>query len=182
MDLTLTSHPDSPAPAVQGLTATIARTDKGVSARYELRGNLGELVIPELLAPVRADELWKHTCFELFIRRTDGTSYVEFNMAPTGHWAAYSFERPRSGMKNIAEVERIPIGTLTTDEAFILRTEIDLSGVKGLPDGEWTVAVTTVVEAADGKRSYWALAHPQGKADFHHIDGFVLKLPASEVP
>ncbi len=180
MNVTLTSHPDSPGPAVQALTAVVTRTKTGVAVRYELRGDLGALVIPELLAPARADELWKHTCFELFIRRVDETGYVEFNMAPTGHWAAYSFERQRSGMKNIAEVGSIPIGTRTTDDTFTLKTEIDLSGVKGLPEGEWTVAVTTVVEAANGKRSYWALAHPQGKADFHHPDGFVLKLPAPE--
>jgi hypothetical protein len=180
MNVTLTPHPDSPGPAVQALTAVVTRTKTGVAVRYELLGDLGALVIPELLAPAQADELWKHTCFELFIRRADETGYVEFNMAPTGHWAAYSFERQRSGMKNIAEVGGIPIGTLTTDDAFILRTEIDLSSVKDLPGGEWTVAVTTVVEAADGKRSYWALAHPQGKADFHHPDGFVLKLPAPE--
>lgn len=180
MSLTLYPHRDSPAPAVSGLTAVVTRTRTGVSARYELRGDLAALVIPELLAPARADELWKHTCFELFIRRTDGVGYVEFNMAPTGHWAAYGFAKRRSGMHNLAEVEGIPIGSLMMGDVFTLKADIDLTGVKELPDGEWECAVTTVVEAADGRRSYWSLAHPEGNADFHHPDGFVLKLPKPE--
>jgi 23S rRNA (guanine745-N1)-methyltransferase len=53
---------------------------------------------------------------------------------------------------------------------------------KALPtgDGPLRLALTTVVELADGAPgtlSYWALAHPAGKPDFHHRDGFVLALP-----
>lgn len=176
MNVTLHPHPDSPAPAVSGLTAAVTRTAGGASVRYELRGDLGALVIPELLGPVRADELWKHTCFEFFIRRTDGVGYVEFNMAPTGHWAAYGFAKRRSGMHNLADVKAIPVGTLTMGDAFVLKADIDLGCVPGLPEGDWECAVTTVVEAADGKRSYWSMKHPDGSADFHHPDGFVLKL------
>lgn len=180
MNVTLYPHPDSPAPAVSGLTVDVARTASGVSLRYQLRGDLAGLVIPELLGPVRADELWKHTCFELFIRRTDGVGYVEFNMAPTGHWAAYGFAKRRSGMHNLTEVQGIPVGTLTMGDAFVLKADIDLAGVTGMPEGDWECAVTTVVEAADGKRSYWSMKHPEGNADFHHPDGFVLKLPKPE--
>jgi len=39
-------------------------------------------------------------------------------------------------------------------------------------------AVSAVIEESDGTRSYWALAHPPGKPDFHHADGFALELPA----
>ena len=33
------------------------------------------------------------------------------------------------------------------------------------------------IEEQDGRKSYWALAHPPGKPDFHHPDCFVLDLP-----
>ena len=32
----------------------------------------------------------------------------------------------------------------------------------------------------DGGISYWALAHPPGKPDFHHPDSFALTLPPPE--
>ena len=36
----------------------------------------------------------------------------------------------------------------------------------------------TVIEELDGTKSYWALAHPPGKPDFHHPDCFALTLAA----
>jgi hypothetical protein len=44
--------------------------------------------------------------------------------------------------------------------------------------GPWEAAITAVIEEADGTKSYWALAHPGEKPDFHHPDGFVLELDA----
>jgi hypothetical protein len=35
-----------------------------------------------------------------------------------------------------------------------------------------------VIEETNGRLSYWALAHPPGKPDFHHSDCFALELPA----
>jgi hypothetical protein len=33
-----------------------------------------------------------------------------------------------------------------------------------------------VIEETNGNKSYWALAHPAGKPDFHHADGFAYEL------
>jgi hypothetical protein len=37
--------------------------------------------------------------------------------------------------------------------------------------------VTAVIEEMNGQKSYWALAHPAAKPDFHNANGFVLELP-----
>ena len=37
--------------------------------------------------------------------------------------------------------------------------------------------LSAVIEEADGTKSYWALAHPPGKPDFHRAEGFALELP-----
>lgn len=181
MTVELKPHPDSRQTAVSRILVEVARTAAGVSLRYELEGETAALAIPELSNPGRADELWKHTCFELFVRQAEGDGYLEFNLSPTGQWAAYAFEGYRAGMADIAAIKSVPIGTRLMDRFFTLKAEVDLSGVKGLaPDRPWTVAVSSVIETVDGTKSYWALAHPQGKADFHHADGFVLNLPAPE--
>jgi hypothetical protein len=36
-----------------------------------------------------------------------------------------------------------------------------------------------VIEEVDGGLSYWALAHPPGKPDFHDPNCFALELPES---
>lgn len=42
------------------------------------------------------------------------------------------------------------------------------------------IGLSAVIEEMDGTKSYWALAHPAGKPDFHHPDCFTLELPPPE--
>jgi hypothetical protein len=44
------------------------------------------------------------------------------------------------------------------------------------------IALSAVIETRDGAKSYWALAHPPGKPDFHHADCFIGQLAASKRP
>ena len=36
----------------------------------------------------------------------------------------------------------------------------------------WRLGLSAVIEDTSGRKSYWALAHPPGKPDFHHADCF----------
>lgn len=183
MSHALQPHSDSPRLPVDGLTAEVRRkAGRMLEMVYRLTGELEALLIPELSNPRRADELWKHTCFEIFILKADAPGYVEFNFAPTGQWAAYSFRSRRSGMRSIEEVSEAPIGTMMFGRQFVLKAELDLSGAEGLPpeDAPWRAAVSTVIEAADGRKAYWAVQHPEGNPDFHAPEGFVIDLPAPE--
>ena len=183
MSHALQPHSDSPRLPVDGLAAEARRKSGGkLELVYRLNGELEALLIPELSNPSRADELWKHTCFEIFILKADAPGYVEFNFAPTGQWAAYSFRSRRSGMRNVVQVGEAPIGTMMFGRQFVLKAELDLSGVEGLPpaDAPLRAAISTVIEAADGRKAYWAVQHPEGNPDFHAPEGFVIDLPAPE--
>lgn len=48
-------------------------------------------------------------------------------------------------------------------------------------DGQWLVGLSAVIEEAEGTRSYWALAHPADKPDFHHPDSFACDIPVSRL-
>jgi hypothetical protein len=37
----------------------------------------------------------------------------------------------------------------------------------------WRLGLSAVIEETSGHKSYWALAHPPGRPDFHHSDCFV---------
>ena len=39
------------------------------------------------------------------------------------------------------------------------------------------IGLCAVIERWDGAISYWALAHPSDKPDFHHPESFALELP-----
>src|SRR5262249_3035218 len=135
-----------------------------VRLRYVVTGEIARLVLPEVASPERTDELWKHTCFEAFVRREGG--YREFNFSPSTEWAAYDFDGYRVGMRN-ADVLAPRIEGRHGHEHYELFVAFDLPG-----DAPWRVALTAVLEETDGTKSYWALKHPPGKPDFHHADGF----------
>ncbi len=144
-----------------------------LALRYKVKGEVDGIAFPrgEGSIPSRADGLWRHTCFEAFLRPSRGLGYYEFNFATTMEWAAYRFEGTRSGMTMANEVGISLFGLAKDRTGFSVRT-----GVTGLPKGRWRLGLAAVIETAEGL-SYWALKYPPGKPDFHHSDCFVLELP-----
>jgi len=75
-------------------------------------------------------------------------------------------------MRVAAEVGVPRIDVQTAPERLTFRAELELGALSDLPRGAWRLGLSAVIEEAGGRKSYWALAHPQGKPDFHHADGF----------
>ncbi|HUO11852.1 MAG TPA: DOMON-like domain-containing protein [Caulobacteraceae bacterium] len=170
----LLPHPLTPSDAVRQLEVEVERRGARLGLTYRLTGDLARLAIPSPASPERADELWKHTCFEAFVRPQAGSEYLELNLAPSGQWAGYEFSRYREGMR-ASGIGAPSIRVARSDEALVLRTEVDPS--PALADAAWSVALSAIIEETSGRKSYWALAHPPGRPDFHAPAGFVLDIP-----
>ena len=132
--------------------------------------------------PQRRDELWRTTCAEIFVALDNepytGGPYLEFNFSPTGDWAAYRFDRTRTGMRPYVWAgDEAPRFVLLGSSAD-LTLEV-LLPLATLRLGSHRVAYASVVETANGL-SYWALKHPTDRPDFHHPASFAaaLELPA----
>lgn len=177
-------HPDSHCPAATRIDVEVARPSPGhLVLHYFVAGRMSDLRIPPVTAPLRADGLWRHTCFEAFVRPSQGTAYYEFNFAPSTQWAAYRFSDYRRGMRAASEMNAPCVEVQSNAEGCTLRASLELDRLPGLPgDATWRLGVAAVIEEAGGRTSYWALAHPPGQADFHHPDGFVNELGAAERP
>lgn len=177
-------HADTACPAVARLEVDVTRPRSGLLAlRYVVTGAMRGVSLPPLAEPNRADGLWRRTCFEAFVRTGPGEAYYEFNFSPSTEWAAYRFDGYRQGMRPAEGLDAPRIEPITTDQGFELRVSLDLNQVPGLAKaGAWRLGLSAVIEDAAGGISYWALAHPPGKADFHHADGFALDLPAPGSP
>jgi hypothetical protein len=174
----LTRHPDTPCTAVAAIGVEVSRPEPGsLRILYRLSGVTEDLVMPPAVAG-RADELWRHTCFEAFVGAPPDAGYRELNLA-IGQWAAYRFDGYRSGMAD-ADI-RPPDTHLHGDGpgtfTYGVTWELDLP-----QDRPWRVGVSVVIEETGGRISYWALAHPPGKPDFHHADCFALQLPPPDRP
>lgn len=202
--LPLQPHPDTPCGPLTGIEVEVARVRPlKLQLRFVLIGNYRKVRL-KLRQQDLGDELWRHTCFEAFVRVGGEESYIEYNLAPTGDFAAYRFDRYREGMTPAKEVrssildaqsrtepldrdrrvllKRSGFDTLERFEPsfFSLKAELSFSNAMGLAVAEpWQVGLSTIVEEMNGRVSYWALAHPPGKPDFHHPSCFVLELPAA---
>lgn len=169
MRVALKPHPDSRPDAVTAIEAEAERAGEVLKLRFRASGRMSDVLIPAAAMPERADELWKETCFEAFVQGPGGR-YCEFNFAPSTRWAAYAFDAYRTGMRNF---ELAPLFVETRPAPDVL--ELTAAVTPG-EAGPWRVALSAVIEETNGAKSYWALAHPAAKPDFHHADGFVLEL------
>jgi hypothetical protein len=120
------------------------------------------------------DELWRHTCFEAFLRAKDGTAYYELNVSPSTEWALYSFKSCRKGMAPVAGATPPEVRMQRTAHRLQMDVRLDLRSLSRVG----SLALAAVVEDENARLSYWALTHPAPQPDFHHPDGFVLEIPA----
>jgi len=170
---TLRLHPDSLCAAATQIEVDVARPrPDSLVLSYVVSGRISDLRLPPIVAAARADELWQHTCFEAFVRPSAGPGYYEFNFSPSTQWAAYGFDGYRSGMRVATEIDAPRIELRSTVESYTLQAALELDGLS-LP---WRLGLAAVLEETNGRKSYWALAHPPGKADFHQADCFALEL------
>ena len=167
--------PAEPGPVraleVQVLEATAAT----LALRFVLDAALQHLSIPPSRASRHTDQLWRHMCFEAFLRTRDSTAYYELNVSPSTEWALYSFESYRKGMAPVSAMPAPELRMQRTAHRLQMDVRLDLRPLSRVG----TLALAAVMEDENARLSYWALEHPPGKPDFHHPDGFVLeRLPA----
>lgn len=168
-------HPDFVCPPVREIAVDVSRSAPGsFTFHYTLTGTAADLAIQPPGPAHRADDLWEHSCFEAFVRPEGSQAYWELNFAPSSEWAVYGLDSYRSGMTAQEAIAPPAIETAITANGLHLMAQIELD-LQGPVD----LALSAVIEEANGRKSYWALAHPSGKADFHHPDSFVLKLPGT---
>lgn len=173
--VTLVCHPDTPADGVRAIHVVFERcTDDGLRLAYQLEGDLDALCIPQVATPLPPERLWAYTCFEVFVGADGSDAYREFNFSPNGQWARFDFATYRGRVPSpVGPAPRLVINR----DAGVLNMEALLEAAS-LPAGELQLGITAVVEHGDGHHSYWALAHPPGKPDFHHRGGFTVALKA----
>ena len=138
--------------------------------RYALRANPSRLRIPTTRSPRHTDELWKHTCFEMFVRKSlDSSAYYELNVSPSTEWALYTFDDYHQNRSPVHP--SLPPRVHLTREPDRLHLDVWLD-MRDLPHAGG-MAFSAIVEDNEGDLSYWALKHVSPKPDFHHPDSFI---------
>lgn len=167
----LSPHPRGRVPGGYAIEAEVACAGAGrLALTYRLTGDPELLRIPAARPAERVDELWRHTCFEVFLRAS-GEAYREYNLSPSGQWQAYDFAGYRRG-GGVAPAPAPDIACQCRENALLLRTTLDCPGAPR----PLSIGLCAVLEHSDGELSHWACRHPPGKPDFHSPSAFALSL------
>jgi hypothetical protein len=160
----LVAHPAHPPLAVRSVEARTGLAEGGwLQLRWRVEGS-AMLIVPRFAGVRRADGLWRSTCFELFVRRPGAERYVEINLSPSENWAAYSFSAYRQDMREHPAARPPVITPRRGRDVLILDAALRLNA---LPDLPLECGLSAVLEEEGGVLSYWALAHPGERPDFH---------------
>jgi hypothetical protein len=176
MQFNLVPHPSTPPDPPFKLWANVDHAGAlGPVATTNIWFGIGapaaRFVIPQAEEPGRADELWRTTCFEAFLRSAEADGYREWNFAPSGEWAAYDFTSYRENM-NPPEIDGEPYMRLEDNLNWWA-----LGATIAVPaDRPWELGLSAVLEEQSGAKTYWALAHPSDQPDFHAPGCFTARL------
>src|SRR5512145_1366259 len=168
----LERHPEAACNALRGIQASVSRAAAGgLQVAFVLDGDIDRVRVPSPRPARVAEGLWRHTCCEIFIARPGAPGYREFNLSPSGEWAAYDFTRYRDGAL-LADPALAPgIVVRQGPDRLELQAQIRLK-----LEHPVLIGLAAVIEEKSGLLSYWALRHAPGKPDFHHPDAFAIEL------
>lgn len=195
----LTCHADAGDLPIERLEAAVSvaatAVDGGarLDVHFRLFADLGQLLLPPPRQGQRSDGLWRHSCFELFVRARGEARYAEVNLAPSGDWAAYAFSAYRAGLRQVAPMTAPAIDVAAGAATLDLHATLRLDELRPRPQGRSAqqpgalqpqarqpgattleFALAAVIEERSGRLTCWALAHPDPqRPDFHHPGSFV---------
>lgn len=175
----LISHPATPMLQVDSLDVVLSPdSEGGLLLRFDCRCRAGALRLPQARPSGAADELWRHTCCELFAGVAGDAAYTEFNWSPSGEWAMYPFsDYRRRDSSAPAKAAPAPHVEFACDgEGWMLDARLAAAALPAAASGQIELGLAAVLEAADGSLSYWALRHAAAQPDFHLREAFVLRL------
>lgn len=174
-DVELRCHLASSCAAISSIRVAVQRVSATqVQLSYRVAGDIAQIRIPAITDSERRDELWQHTCAELFVGLPGQTAYVEFNLSPSSCWAAYEFGNYRDDMRQ-ASVDAPAIIVKQSTQLLQLDARVELPA-SFAATASLQASLTMVIEDHAGGYAYWAANHAAAKPDFHCRDSFIVNI------
>jgi hypothetical protein len=118
----------------------------------------------------RANELWKTTCFEIFLGVPNESNYWEFNFSPAKEkWNLYAFDDYRAPQPPSPSEDFVL--SMIQANGDILKCELNAK----IPLTHMEAALTAVIRTQQ-ESHYFSLKHAGTQPDFHLRDSFVVKI------
>ena len=153
------------------INSTFHLTNNKVQISFVVKGELDAYIFLQKLKLQRANELWKATCFELFLANSQKEEYYEINFSSSLAWNFYYLKNYRAEVQELKLLHEPKIEVYYhADELHIdfeLETEILATENFDLYN------VASICLTKDKLRTFWSVKHKKDVPDFHNRDNFL---------
>ncbi len=153
------------------IESTLTLNANKISLHFKISGAIKKYQFPQKEELKRASELWKATCFELFLANSKTQTYYEINISPTLHWNIYRLEVYRAEPKEFVVSSEPLIKSREDKEHYKIDFELACKELDLAEFDQYNLAV--ILLNKQNEREFWAV-NPVGESpDFHDRRGFI---------
>ena len=142
-----------------------------ISLHFKITGVLKNYQFPQIDKLKRANELWKATCFELFLANSKTKIYYEINISPTLHWNIYRLETYRAEPKELIVSSEPLIEIREDEESYEIDFELECKELNLAEFDQYNLAV--ILLNIENEREFWAVNLVGESPDFHDRGRFI---------
>ena len=143
--------------------ASLEIEDKNFKLEYQVKGEVNNYIFSKPSREKRANELWRATCFELFLAPKESLNYWELNLSPSKAWNFYAFDNYKLCMreeKNIS-LPIIHISQKKNNYSLSLKFNFD----RELKEADFNLAV--ILLDREKNRHFYSINRKENGVDFH---------------
>lgn len=142
--------------------------NKYLQISFSIKGILSEYFFPSKVEQKRVNELWKSTCFELFLANSKTEAYYELNFSSSLAWNFYCLSGYRNELEEVQNVSTSKIEVFKSADEFKIVLEIKIDKLN-----EFDICnIACVLLNKKNERIFYSVYHHLDKADFHNRQNF----------
>ncbi len=153
------------------IESSVTLSQGKISLHFKIIGTLKNYQFPQRDKPKRANELWKATCFELFLANSKTKTYYEINISAILHWNIYRLETYRAEPKELIVSSKPFIMVKEDEQSYEIDFELECKELDLTEFDQYNLAV--ILLNKQNERDFWAVNPVGDSLDFHDRGGFV---------
>jgi len=144
---------------------------KKLQLTFTLEGDLNAYLLPKEEKILRANELWKATCFELFLADTESKEYYELNISSSLAWNFYFLKEYRVKPEEVKNLLIPKIKSFRNKDKYEIIFELESAEIDFEKFELFNLA--TILLTVKKERTFWSFIPQSGVPDFHNRRGFL---------
>ena len=149
--------------------SSLELTEQKAILSFVVKGALEEYLFPSKSILKRANELWKSTCFELFLANENEEAYYELNFSSSLAWNFYTLDAYRGEVKELGLLDMPKISVFEEKNEFKILIELPIENLENFE----LYNVACILLNREDERTFWTIKHLKPKPDFHDRASFL---------